>query len=108
MSKQDTYACAEIEELLSAYADGELNNEECAAVQDHVAACPSCAAKLAELDALRVAVAEAAEDDVPALRVRAKPMHKLGAPEAYPPQRGASQATQTKRSRSALFSQHNS
>lgn len=79
MSKQDTYACAEIEELLSAYADGELNNDERAALESHVASCPSCAAKLAELDALRAAVAEAAEDDIPVTRMRAAVMQTISA-----------------------------
>ena len=79
MSKQDTYACAEIEELLSAYADGELNNDECTALESHVASCPSCAAKLAELDALRAAVAEAAEDDIPVTRMRAAVMQTISA-----------------------------
>ena len=79
MSKQDTYACAEIEELLSAYADGELNNDEHAALESHVASCPSCAAKLAELDALRAAVAEAAEDDIPVTRMRAAVMQTISA-----------------------------
>lgn len=41
--------CERIEELLSAYLEGELGASERAAVEDHLAACPACAELLAGL-----------------------------------------------------------
>lgn len=41
--------CERIEELLSAYLEGELGAAEMAAVEDHLAACPACAELLAGL-----------------------------------------------------------
>ena len=40
--------CKQIEEMLEAYADGELNKEQAALVAQHVANCPHCKALLDE------------------------------------------------------------
>lgn len=44
-----TDRCEQIEPMLSAYLDGELDADERAAVERHVADCPACAAELREL-----------------------------------------------------------
>ncbi len=52
--------CKQIEKLLSAYADGELNERQKALVEQHVANCPHCAALLDEYLALNAAIADCA------------------------------------------------
>ncbi len=52
--------CKQIEKLLSAYADGELNEQQKALVAQHVAHCPHCAALLDEYLALNAAIADCA------------------------------------------------
>ncbi len=49
--------CSKIEQLLAAYADGELNEEQKALVEQHVATCPHCKALLGEYLALNEALA---------------------------------------------------
>ena len=49
--------CKKIEQLLAAYADGELNEEQKALVKQHVATCPHCKALLGEYLALNEALA---------------------------------------------------
>lgn len=38
----DTLACDEVADLISAYVDGELSEEDSAAVANHIASCPGC------------------------------------------------------------------
>ena len=52
--------CKQIEDLLEAYADGELNKEQAALVAQHVANCPHCKALLDEYLALNAAIADCA------------------------------------------------
>ncbi len=52
--------CKQIEKLLSAYADGELNEQQKTLVAQHVAHCPHCAALLDEYLALNAAIADCA------------------------------------------------
>lgn len=49
--------CKKIEQLLAAYADGELSEEQKALVEQHVATCPHCKALLGEYLALNEALA---------------------------------------------------
>lgn len=49
--------CKKIEQLLAAYADGELNEKQKALVEQHVATCPHCKALLGEYLALNEALA---------------------------------------------------
>ena len=48
--------CSKIEQLLAAYADGELSEEQKALVEQHVATCPHCKALLGEYLALNQAI----------------------------------------------------
>ena len=48
--------CKKIEQLLAAYADGELSEEQKALVEQHVATCPHCKALLGEYLALNQAI----------------------------------------------------
>ncbi len=52
--------CKQIQEMLEAYADGELNSEQAALVAQHVANCPHCKALLDEYLALNAAIADCA------------------------------------------------
>lgn len=70
MREQDTITCEQAELLLHAYADGELNSQERAAVQAHLDGCPSCRAALDEIEAMSTLLAQAAERPSPALRAR--------------------------------------
>jgi len=58
--------CDRIEELLTAYADGELRPEEREAVERHIRACPACAGLLASLRAADSALARFPEVEPPA------------------------------------------
>ena len=49
--------CKKIEQLLAAYADGELNEKQKALIEQHVATCPHCKALLGEYLALNEALA---------------------------------------------------
>lgn len=63
--------CERIEELLSAYLEGELGAAEKAAVEDHLAACPACAELLAALRQVTGAMAAFPEaEPSPALLAR--------------------------------------
>ena len=57
--------CDEIAPLLSAFVDGELTDEERAAVRAHVSECEKCGALLGELTALHAAFGEMRDEDVP-------------------------------------------
>ena len=52
--------CKQIEEMLEAYADGELHSEQAALVAQHVANCPHCKALLDEYLALNAAITDCA------------------------------------------------
>ena len=45
--------CRDLEELLSAYADGELNRTQKDFIEEHLRHCESCRATLGELEAAR-------------------------------------------------------
>ena len=63
MSKRKGMTCEQIELLLGAFADGELNSRQTAAVQQHLGGCPSCARRLDELQRLSLLVDEAVCDE---------------------------------------------
>jgi hypothetical protein len=56
--------CERIEELLSAFLEGELGQAEKALVESHLATCPGCAALLAVLSRTQQALADFPELDV--------------------------------------------
>jgi len=58
--------CDKIEELLTAYADGELSPGERAVVERHLEACPDCAALLASLRTADAVLARFPEVEPPA------------------------------------------
>jgi len=63
--------CERIEELLSAFLEGELGQAEKALVEGHLAGCPDCAALLAVLSRAQRALADFPELDVsPGLQAR--------------------------------------
>lgn len=51
-------SCEEFEELMCAYADGELDDKQKVLLEQHVAGCPHCAALLSEYLALNQALAQ--------------------------------------------------
>jgi anti-sigma factor RsiW len=55
--------CEDHNQTLSAFLDGELSPIEVAALTEHLASCPDCVKRLAELGALRVALAEAIPEE---------------------------------------------
>ena len=50
--------CDGVQELLIEYADGDLGRENHEAVRQHIAECSDCAAELAEIEGLRVLLAD--------------------------------------------------
>jgi len=71
--------CERIEELLSAFLEGELSQAEKALVETHLAGCPDCTALLAILSRAQQALADFPELEVsPGLQARlaAIPEHK--------------------------------
>lgn len=58
--------CDKIEDLLAAYADGELGPDERAAVERHLDACPDCAALLASLRTADASLSRFPEVEPPA------------------------------------------
>jgi hypothetical protein len=63
--------CERIEELLSAFLEGELGQAEKALVESHLAGCPDCTALLAVLSRTQQALADFPELDVsPGLKAR--------------------------------------
>ena len=58
--------CDEIADLISAYVDGELSNEERAAVSRHIARCPGCSLVVERTEALSRQVRQAARFELPA------------------------------------------
>lgn len=42
-------SCQQVEQALSAFVDGELDEAPCQQVEEHMAACPRCRGALAEL-----------------------------------------------------------
>ena len=57
--------CEEFAPLLSAYFDGELTEEESAAVRAHLSECEDCRARLDEYAQLSGAMLALGEEDVP-------------------------------------------
>jgi anti-sigma factor RsiW len=51
-------SCADVERLLGAYADGELNLEQCRDLEAHLRGCPGCSMRLRELEEQNTALAE--------------------------------------------------
>ncbi|HWG05161.1 MAG TPA: zf-HC2 domain-containing protein, partial [Beijerinckiaceae bacterium] len=64
--------CPDANEELSALLDGELPVEQTAALTRHLATCPNCAARLAELAQLRDALAQAIPVQEPSANLRAR------------------------------------
>lgn len=63
MSIRKDMACEQVEALLGALADGELNKRQAAAVREHLDGCPSCARKLADLEQLSSLVTDAVTEE---------------------------------------------
>lgn len=63
-------ACAAVGEQLSAYIDGELSEDDAAAVEAHLRDCPDCAKLCSALRTLRVDLAGAQLDPPPELHTR--------------------------------------
>ena len=75
--------CDEISQLLSARLDGELTEEETAALEAHLAACPECRALSQQLEALRGAFSRL--EDVSAPEGFARRVMEQISPEAEQP-----------------------
>ena len=75
-------SCSDRDEELNAFLDGELSVEKAAALTLHLAACPDCASKLADLARLREALARALPKQEPSadLRARVEALLKADAP----------------------------
>ena len=71
-------ACERIRQQLSAYADGELNRRQAAAVRAHVCFCSACAQQLEDINALRALMREVAEPAELPVRVHASVMQAVG------------------------------
>ena len=74
MKQRNENACERIRPWLSAYADGELNKKQTAAVRAHVCACSSCAQELEELEQVTVLLRASAEDITPSEQLHASVM----------------------------------
>jgi anti-sigma factor RsiW len=61
--------CADVEPLIGAYADGELDLERALAVEAHLAGCPACTARVTTLRSLSAAVRRAPYFSAPAALV---------------------------------------
>lgn len=57
--------CKDIQKLLQLYHDGELDEEQRRTVESHLAECPHCQAKLAELTALDELIVDGEAEQVP-------------------------------------------
>lgn len=57
--------CSEVRELLSAYYDGELNEDDCASVSEHLQECAPCEAELAGFQQLSVLAGDLASPAPP-------------------------------------------
>jgi anti-sigma factor RsiW len=67
---------------LGAYLDGELQEDEAAEVQRHIAGCPACAAAVAEQIALKRSLRAARHSYAPSLEFRAKVVRQLASQTA--------------------------
>lgn len=80
--------CGRFADLLDALADEELASDMAAALRDHVAACPACAAEAAAIGALRAELATLREEAAPeALRQRLATTLRNDPPAATVPDR---------------------
>lgn len=70
-------ACERIRPYLSAYADGELNKRQAAAVRAHVCSCSACAEELESIRALCALMRESAEPTELPARVHASVMQAV-------------------------------
>lgn len=76
-------SCEAVIPLLAPYADGELDVARVAVVEQHLAQCPGCMARLDDSHALRVAIGRAPYHRAPDALRRAVP-HPAGGPDAAP------------------------
>ena len=51
-------SCEKIQEMISSMLDGQLSDEERAAVEEHIARCPECAAMYEDFSALSISLKE--------------------------------------------------
>lgn len=77
MKQRNNNACERIRPWLSAYADGELNKRQTAAVRAHVCTCSSCAQELEELEHVTALLKETAEDVAPSAQLHASVMRAV-------------------------------
>lgn len=102
MRRTSKRACERIQPMLSAYADGELNQRQAAAVRRHVGVCPSCRKVLADEQALRALIGEAAEESEPSERVHVSVMNAIRQMPRTPEQTNARRNVWLRRAGGAL------
>lgn len=77
MRRTSKRACERIQPMLSAYADGELNQRQAAAVRVHVCSCSSCAQELEQIKTVRALLQESADEAQLPARVHASVMNAV-------------------------------
>lgn len=77
MRKTSKRVCERIQPMLSAYADGELNQRQAAAVRVHVCSCSSCAQELEQIKTVRALLQESADEAQLPARVHASVMNAV-------------------------------
>lgn len=83
MKQPSKTACERIQPWLSAYADGQLNKRQTAAVRAHVCGCPSCARELEEIGKVTALLRECVDFAEPSPRIHASVMQAVnGMPRA--------------------------
>jgi anti-sigma factor RsiW len=77
--------CEQNPTALAAYLDGELGSDEAVAMQQHIAACPRCAAEIAEMVSLRRSLLPARGRHKPSTDFRRKIQQQVAASKAPMP-----------------------
>ena len=77
MKRTTQNGCERVQELLSAYVDGELNKRRSAAVERHLAVCPSCRAMAEQLREVSRLLCEGAENVLPPATLCPSVMHAV-------------------------------
>ena len=70
-------------ENISAFLDGELPEDECSALENHLAVCPECRAELKQLGRLSAVIKQHAMEPVP-LSLKGQVLGRRGKQAAYP------------------------
>ncbi|HEX4322556.1 MAG TPA: anti-sigma factor [Acidobacteriaceae bacterium] len=77
--------CEQNSTALAAYLDGELGSDEAVAMQQHIAACPRCAAEIAEMVSLRRSLLAARSRHTPSADFRRRIQQQIAASKAPVP-----------------------